>query len=299
MSDTKQLDTLAKIKETLSGVSLSFHWLGIQRSVGAEANQLMASAIEADSKAVSGKNVILDTKMQEWKELNAAKNAAKAAYDYMTFPYVIEGQRLFLQEQRGELWATMRSWEGKIQGLALKFAAKRDDIVAWAKKNLGKAFDETRYPQDLSTRFGLTLREVSIEPPSYLRHTNAEEYKRTLQRQLVDIQYSMQSFERQCMEQLGHSIGTLTSALSNETAIKGATIESMRKVFNRIATLKFEGTALFQASMKEAEAIIDGVDVDDLRRSSAACKDTNEKLARLLARHKELREASVKKAVAA
>ena len=51
------------------------------------------------------------------------------------------------------------------------------DILEGAQKLLRDAFDPSAYPTKWSDVFSLELREHSIEPPSYLMHTNAEEYQ--------------------------------------------------------------------------------------------------------------------------
>lgn len=295
-AEDAELSTLERVREALSGCSLHFNWLGIQRSVSKNVNDVAAAAVKASSRAFKGVSTLIDTSMQEWKDLQSLRTALTAEYNYKTFKYVIEGQRLFRKDMRESIWGDVAVAAKEIQSAARKLQAKRDVVIAWAAANLGDAFDGANYPDDLSTKFGVSIREHSIEPPSYLMHTNAEEYKQTLKRQLADIQSSMQSFERDCMQQVGESVGRMVQALGTGGTMRESTLAGMQSTFSRIATMRFEGTAAFKAAMEEARGAVDGVSLGDLRRSHGARKGTRQKLERLLDKYKGLKEAAAKKA---
>jgi hypothetical protein len=53
---------------------------------------------------------------------------------------------------------------------------------------------------------------------------------------------------------------------------------------------------LFKRCMTEAQDIIDGVSLFDLRSSAGAKKETNTKLLSLMTRYKELQDAALKRA---
>lgn len=291
----QEFDTLAQVKDALSGCGLHVTWMGYQRSVDDAENAEAANAIGANEAEFSGKLRIMPVKMEEWKDLARMKNAAKDAVEGMTFPYVVKGQRLFRKDHRKELWGMVKDYNDRMQEAAKRLQAKREEVLQWGRDNLGKSFRESLYPEDFSTKFSISIREYNIEPPSYLRATNAEEYQQELKRKLTDIQWSMQQFERQCMEQVGRSMATLTSALGGDGSVKTATVENMQRVFSRMQQMSFEGTAIFKAAMSEAQDVINGVSLFDLRSSAGCRKDVKEKLEGLLNRYKGLKEASLKK----
>lgn len=286
-----------EVLKLFSGCSLTFNWFGVLRSVDDEENEAAALAIEADARAVHTSVCIIDTKLPEYAALGKIRTAAQAWYDYNTLPYVVRGQRLFRRDRRQELWEGIEERKQVLTDAAKALNAKRGQILEWGKKNLGKAFDERLYPDDFGKKFNVQIREHSIDPPSYLAHTNAEEYKRTLQLTLADIGQSMQRFEAQCMQQVGVSVRTLTSQLGGDSPVRQTTIDGLMKVLNRVGQMKFEGTQIFKSAMDEARDIIDGVDVSDLRKPGGTREETKKKLQELLGRYQQLKEASVKKAV--
>lgn len=293
-----EFDTLKAIQEALSGCSLTFHWWGIMRTADARENEKAAASINADADVIRTQRRLIDTRMEEWKNLQQIRSAAKQWYDWNTFPYVVGGQRLFRRERREGIWSKVREYSVMLAEATARLTAKRPEIVDWARKKLGDAFDESLYPADFANKFSMEIREHSIEPPSYLRHTNAEEYQRTLQRSLLDIQDSMRRFESQCMQQIGQNIGRIANNIANDATVRESTVRNMQETFGRIAQMRFEGTAVFHEAMKEAEGIINGVTLFDLRNSKGTRDETRKKLEALMARHKELQQAVIAKAAA-
>lgn len=285
----KEFDSLKEIKEQLSGCSLKWSWLGIQRKVQHAVNAKAAEAIGANEKETSTNRYIINRKMPEWEHLQHIRSKLNGDYWFRTFDYVIDGQRIFRRDMKEEIWGLVDAAKKELYEAAAAFQAKRAEVVRWAQENLGDAFDASLYPQDLSLKFNVEIREHSIEPPSYLRHTNAEEYKQTLNRTLMDVRRSMIDFERQCQSQVAQSIGNVMRALTTGGPLHASNIDNVQEVFRRIATMKFEGTRAFQEAMKAAQEAVDDTDVGELRRSKGCREETRQKFTRLLDRYKQLR----------
>jgi uncharacterized Fe-S cluster-containing MiaB family protein len=66
------------------------------------------------------------------------------------------------------------------------------------------------------------------------------------------------------------------------------TIETIRNAFDRVAKMKFRGTAAFESCKKDVESLINGVSIKDIRRMHGAHEEAKEKFAALLKRHQEL-----------
>lgn len=286
-----------QVTEMFSGCSLSFPWFGTMRSVGTANNAAAAASIEAEEHVVHTTVTIIDTRLEEYKNLGRIRTAAQGWYDYNTVPYVVRGQRLFMRDRREAIWEGVKERREVLKEAASKLNNRRDDILAWAQKSLGKAFDANLYPKDFTDKFDMVIREHSIDPPSYLAHTNADEYKRTLELTLRDMGESMKRFEQQCMAQVGQSVQTLASQLNGDSAVRQTTLDGLLRVLNRVGQMKFEGTQMFNAAMSDAKEIIDGVEITDLRRPGGVRADVKDRLQALLARYAELREASTKKAL--
>jgi hypothetical protein len=291
--------TLQQVKEQLSGVSLSLPGWGILRKVSSVQNAAAAAAMKANPKLVKASRVLVDVEMEEWKDLQAARTGARAWFNYHTFPYCVEGQRLFRKDRRDSIWRHAKEWAEEIKEAADKLTDSREGILEWAQGELGDAFDPNLYPQDFADRFSLIIREHSIEPPSYLMHTNAEEYQRTLERQLRDVESSMRDFEQQCTQSVGESVGRILRAVNTDGKLYSSSLEGIQKVISRIGMMRFEGTAVFQAAMRDAKEAIQGVGIAELRRPGGVRKKTTERLKQLMERYKDLKAAAAAKLQAA
>ena len=285
----QEFNSLAEVKASLGGVSLSWNWFGVERMVGKAANAKAAAALNTTAGLIKTRRELIDKSMEEWKRLQEIRTGCTQTYNSMTFKYVIEGQRLFRLDMKEQVWSTVKKYQADLVEAAARFHAKRDDIIKWAKDNLGDCFDETLYPSDFTKFFSVTIREHSIEPPSYLRHTNAEEYQQTLRRTLMDVRNSMLDFEKQCSQQIGQSIGRVMNALTNGTALHESNLINVQNTFARIAMMKFEGTQAFKATMEAAEKVVEKVSIQDLRRSAGARQEVRDKLRNLLEEYKALR----------
>lgn len=287
------LTTLAQIQEALSGASLHLPGWGIVRAVNSAQNVVAASALNANAERIKTQRVLIDTKMEEWKNLQRARSEARAWFDGTTFPYVVKGQRLFLREKKEAIWRHAAEFAEEIKTAAEALDERRDGIIQRAKEDLGDTYSPDLFPVSFAKQYALDIREHSIEPPSYLRHTNADEYQRELAKKLDDIKLSMQAYERQCMEQVGRNVGQLIASMTNPNGSPhSATLENLQKTFARISSMRYEGTAAFKAAMEEAKETLQGVSIGELRRPGGVKKRTTERLTALMQRYAELRKAS-------
>lgn len=291
------MSNIDQVKEMLSGISLKLGGFGVQRQVAKAENDLAAEALEAEPAAIKTSRLLIDRNMEEYKDVSRIRTACREWFYSLTLPYPVDNIRLFRRDMRDKIMAEADEWRGRIRRAASRLTLKSEEILAWARKSLGRAFDAKLYPEDYCTEYTFDLREHSIEPPSYLAASNAESYKRELARRMSDIEAGMQQFERQCMEQIGGNVSRLVSAMSGGTRLEGSNLEQMRKVFQRIATLKFQGTAVFKQAMEEFKESVDGVGASELRRPGGVRDETKAKLEGLMTRYKSLLEAK-KQAVA-
>jgi len=275
-------ETLKRVKETLSGVSLSVRWWTPSRA--ARPQEQEAAAVAKQSRRVKVRKEVIDTKHPAWQSLVSCRTAIRSWFDYVTIPYVVTGQRLFLRERRQEIWDKVEVFATDLRTRAVALDDVRDELIAEAQESLGDAHDDSLFPVRWSDVFGIEIREHSIEPPSYLAYSNAEEYAREMQRTLSDLGTSMQRFESQCMAQMGESAARLAANLDDNGRVMSSNVESFQKVFARVAQMKFEGTAIFKQALGEAQEILDGVGADELRHNRGLRTETRGRLQTLMAR---------------
>jgi hypothetical protein len=284
----KAIKNRDELLEALSGCSLTFGWWGILKMVGREQQEAAAKAIDADRKAVKTQKVKIDLNMPEWKDLQALRSSITGWYNFRTFDYCVRGQRLFHREMREEIWNGVKEHQAALEEASKRLQQKRADVIAWAKKTLGQAFNNKDYPDTFAGAFVVQIREHSINPPDYLRTEDEREYQRHQQQTVRDINLAMERFEAQCANRVLSAVQKVNEVLQAGDAPRPQTIETIRNAFDRVAKMKFRGTAAFESCKKDVESLINGVSIKDIRRMHGAHEEAKEKFAALLKRHQEL-----------
>lgn len=286
-------DSLKAIQETLSGISFSFSGWGVIRQVDEGDNRLAAEALDADPEATRTQRLLIDRKMEAYLDMGRTKAAARKWLEFRTFPYMVTNQRLFRREQREKIMDGAREWQEEYQRMATILQSHREEILEYGKNKLGRTFNADLYPKDFTECFVMTPREHEISPPSYLRYTNAEEYERSLERTLTDIAASQRDFEQECTRQVGYSVGRIVDAMTRDNGVlREANLVNMQRTFARIMQMKFDGTAVFKSAMAEAQGVIKGVTLTEMKKPGGVRDATKEKLQQLLTRYAELRKAA-------
>jgi hypothetical protein len=280
--------TLEEIKATLSGASMTLHFWRPEKACRKEERHAAAVALEADDRRIKARKEVIDTSHPAWRAAVKARTAARAWWDFSTFPCLVPGQRYFLRSRREELWAAAAEHGAALAKDGADLDACREELVAEARASLGRTFDPAAYPISWEAEFSVELREHAIDPPSYLAFTNAEEYQRELQRSLRDIEAGMRRFEQDCFRQMGEASARLLGNLQDGARIMGGNVESFRRLFSRVAQMQFEGTQVFRSALAEAQDVLDGVEPDDLRRSAGLRAETRERLEALIGRYQQL-----------
>jgi hypothetical protein len=292
------MKTLEEIRQALSGASLTLHGWGPARAFRPAETKEAAVAVGAAAQRIRARKEVIDTTHPAWKSLVQAQGRAKAHFAWNTFPYVVDGQRLFLRAQREDLWSAIKHLGEDVRSAARKLDWHRAELLEDARHMLGRLFDPSLYPASWEDEFSVELREHSIDPPSYLAHTNAEEYKRELARTLSDVRASMEAFQQDTMRAVGDAAARLMANLEPGQRLMGSNLETMRKHFHRIMQMQFEGTVVFKEAMAEAQAIVEDVDPDELRHRAGLREETRGRLQALLARYQELQGKVQKKGLA-
>lgn len=290
--------TVEEIKETLSCASLHKSGWTPERTAAKGENVIAAKALKIEEdRLFKGKKVIIDTNIEPWRRLKATQAHAQRWWDGVTFPFVHEGTRLFLREDRERIWKEVAKFDAQVKEQGRVMDRMRPEILGWAEKALGPTYDASLYPASWEQTFAVEVREHSIDPPKYLERADAEEYRRELQRTLADVERSMARFEQDCMARLGAAGSQLAAHLaSGGNNGVGAQYENFVELFDRVSRMKFEGTQLFKSAMAEARQIIGGVTVGELKRDLGKRAETRERLARMTEKYLQAKQQVERKA---
>ena len=282
------LNTLQQIQATLTGGSMQIRWWNPVKGFAGNEISEAAEAMNADREVISARKKVLDIHHPAWKGVVGIRTQVRNWWDHNTLPYVFSGVRLLRIQNLPEMMTELATYTAELAVAVQALDAALPDLVERARDRMGRLFDPTVYPASFKGMFGFEFRERSIEPPSYLRHTNAEEYKRQLARSLEDIGASMKKFEAQCWNRLSDLTARLQQMTSEGGAVYGSTLSNFQKLFDQVATLNFEGTQCFQEALGEAREILDGVTPEELRASQGLRQEVYAKAGAMARRFEQL-----------
>jgi hypothetical protein len=264
--------TTSELRDQLTGSSLSFSWWSPLKVFEQEHLTTTADALAADRDLIRARNYLLDPAHPSFRALTSLKGQVRAHWQYSTFPYILSGVRLARRENVRSLEAELQAMMADAGELAERLDDARDSLLAEAKRRLGRLFSTVHYPDSFVGLFTAEHRERSVEPPTYLAHSNSEEYKRQLAQSMRDIEASLQKFEGECWQRLTELTGRLSSMLEESEGgkkrITEASLGAFRQLFDRTAQLNFQGSRVFTAAMAQTKQILDGVTAEDLRKPS-------------------------------
>lgn len=239
---------------------------------------------------VRGQKDLIETRHYAWKAVMSVDRAANYWWNYNTYPYVIEGQRLYLRENRDYMKSKIEEFDQEIKKAARQMDQCREEIIEASKIELGEMFDPTLFPASWEPLFSVRWIEVNISPPDWLRSKNEKEYELSFNQMLASVETSMRVFEQQCFNQMGDAVSRMMNNLGGP-GVRMSNVEAFQKLFNRVQQMKFEGTEVFKNAMAEAKDIIDGVDVLAMRREPELKDQATDKLKKLVERYAQLQEA--------
>lgn len=272
----------------LTGCVLRFHWWAPVKTFARSESQKVADAFGAKADRLTNRKALISKSQQTWKKLSELKVAIRSLWYHYTLPYYIDGIRLMPRERKGELFAKIEEFRPELEKLVAQLQSERDNIVQAAKDDLGELFDETAIPKDFAQVFGVTIREISIEPPRHLLHINSEEYKRELAASLQDVKDSLKRFEGECWSRLRALSDNLAKSLNGDQRIFASQIAHFGALFDRCSLLNFEGTAIFRQAAADYTQLLGDVSAEELRSSDGLREEKRAGLEEIVKKYQSL-----------
>ncbi len=250
---------------------------------------------DTDEDSLSATKKLVGRQFTCWKQISAVRTRLGQHWNSRIYDYVVPGQRLVLREDmpklRNELDEIMEETIPLITELNLWLPRIKED----AQQRLKSLYSPEDYPEEFTAElFSMEFREHAIEPPSYLAHSNAEEYRRQLVGSVKDVEAGLAKFTQGVWVELADLTQRLHNAMlpaeagENRPAIHVSTLEAIRPLFDRVASLNFSGCAVLQEALGEVRDILRSVDVKDLRKSTGLRDEVREGIAGVVSRFHEL-----------
>lgn len=291
-----KIDSARELKEKLSVASLPTKKWYPDKSYRDREAQEAAEVHDASPHRTKHKKVTINTTHPAWKKLGSVFSQAFAWWRLNTFDWPVTGQRAFYRDRRDEIKEEIATINRRIKMAASALDDAREDLIRDYRENLGRLFDPSVYPESWREEFSIGFIEFSIDPPEYLKLKDVEEYQQEMQRIIQNVQWSQQEFERSCNQNLAEATARMMVNLQG-SGVGGLNdnIAAIRGVIDRVMQMRFEGTQAFNNALQEFEDLVEGVDVQEIRKRKSAKQEATQKLQTLLQRHQQLQDLIRKK----
>jgi hypothetical protein len=157
-----------------------------------------------------------------------------------------------------------------VNALELEF----DELRTAAREQLGRLYCPADYPSSLAGLFTIGWEFPSVEPPEYLRRLSPELYWQECQRVSRRFDEAVQLAEQMFLSELGALVSHLAERLAGDAdgkpkVFRDSAVENLTEFFGRFTRLNVRSNDDLQALVEEAQAVIGGVEPQQLRDSSA------------------------------
>lgn len=259
-----------RLRLTMTGVRLSFSWLGVRRSLSREQRSQAADALEANSEYVSASKKLLDTKHPAFKAVTAVRRRADSLWKGMTLPFPESGIRLIRQQDLGEFNERMVELSQELSEVVSQLDAQYDQLREAARQRLGQLFNSADYPVSLTESFHLEWEFPNVDPPRYLQQLEPELYQRECARVSAQFDEAVRLAEQAFLDEFAGMVSHLSERLDGTAdgrpkIFRDSAVENLQEFFGRFGRLNIGSDQELQQLVNQAQRMLRGVSASDLR----------------------------------
>jgi hypothetical protein len=259
-----------QLRRETAAVRLMHGKFGVRRALSHQQIAVAAEAFHANGLYLSGRKKLINTRHAAYRACTKVISQARAYWREITVPYPEDGIRLIRKDLVDSFDATMTSFRSELgeatQALELAYPTLREE----AQGELGELFNTHDYPTAIRDTFHLAWGYPSVEPPDYLKQLNPKLYEQEQERVAQRFEEAMRLAEQSFATELQQLVAHLVDRLSGDTdgkpkTLRDSAVENIREFFVRFKQMQIGSNADLDRLVEQAEQIVGGVDVQDLR----------------------------------
>ena len=263
-----------RLRLTTAAVRVAFTWFGVRKTLTPEQKSQAADAFGAEKEYLSARKKLLDTRHAAYKAVTAVRGKVLAYWKGDTLPYPEPGIRLIRQNQVEDFNATLLDHRSNLRGAVATLDDHYAELKAAARQRLGSLYNPTDYPPSLQGLFEIDWDFPSVEPPDYLLQLSPALYEQEKARVASRFDEAVVLAEQAFLAELAKLITHLTERLSDETQgekkiFRDSAVTNLTDFFERFKQLNVRSSAELDSLVEQAQGIVQGVEAQDLRDSTA------------------------------
>jgi len=273
---TSSDDFARRLRDETAAVRFRRRVLGNSRTLDAGKRREIADLYDADPDYVRARKVLLNRKDKRVRECFSVCDRAIKYWESMTVPYseAQKGLRLIRRDRIEEFEAGMQRLLDELgEAVAAADEVYKTEILPEAKQRLDKLFNAADYPASLFGCWGFDWEFPNVEPPSYLEQLNPELFEAEQRRIRGRFEEAVALAEASFADEFAKMIAKLSERLQpgpdgKVKTFQTTTVDNLREFFDRFRDLNIGSNAELDALVGEAQAALEGVDVNKLRKDA-------------------------------
>lgn len=262
-----------RLRLTSIACRVHFTWLGVRKTLTPQQKAQAAEPFDASAPFLSAGKRLFDTKHPAFRKVTAIRLQVVGFWKSMTLPFPEPGVRLIRDDRVAEFDSRMREFQIELTEAVEALDRRYDELKVDAAQRLGRLFDPADYPVSLLGLFGIEHDFPNIEPPTYLQTLHPAIYEQ--ERQRIEGRFSEAVHLAECAftEELARLVSHLRERLTDEgggrKVFRNSAVGNMLDFFERFRSLSIGSNEDLDRLVAEAQRIVQGVEVRELRTADS------------------------------
>lgn len=268
-----ETDTAAeRLRRIAAAVRVSFTWWGVHKTLTTEQKEEVSQACGADLKFLTAGKKIINVRHEAYRRLTSLRTFIVSYWKGITLPYVEPGIRLIKQSDIARFNQSMEDLRTELHEAEVKLNALYSQIKTDARQRLGKLYNPKDYPEQIRGMFNVAWDFPSVEPPEYLMRLNPEIYQQEQERVARRFEEAVQLAEQAFINEFAKVVSHLTERLSakddgEKKIFRDSAVMNLIAFFEHFKQLNFSSNAQLDDLVKQAQTIVNGVKLPELRNN--------------------------------
>jgi hypothetical protein len=259
-----------RLRRTAAAVRVSMRWWGLHKALTGQQKEEVSAGYAADARFLTAGKKIIDVRHDGYRKLTSIRTRLVNYWRGMTLPYVEPGVRLIRQSDIESFVHAMEGFREELTQAEADLNAVYDEVIADARRRLGRLFNPSDYPTQVRGLFQLEWDFPSIEPPSYLMRIAPEVYEEERRRISARFEEAVRLAEQAFATEFSRLLSHLTERLANgengqRQIFRDSAVKNLRDFFARFSRLNVRSSPELDRLIEEAQQVVQGISPQDLR----------------------------------
>ena len=263
-----------RLRAEMAAVRLSVSWFGVRKALTEQQKQRAAVAFDAQTKCLSARKRLLDTRHPAYKALTAIRGRVASYWRGVTVPFPEAAIRLIRLDTIETFESQMTRFRDELDDAVQALGERYDELKQLAQQQLGSLFNASDYPPRLQGLFVIEWDYPSVEVPSYLRQLNPALYEQECARVASRFDEAVRLTEAAFIDEFAKLVSHLTERLAGgndgeRKVFRDSAVGNLGQFFDRFRSLNIRSNDQLDELVEQAQDIVQGRSPQQLRDNDA------------------------------